>query len=166
MLQLKRSRSPSPPPQHNYKFGPFKPPPQAIPQYAHQSMPNVSLPKFLMSNYVAVAEQPLGLQYFHPPPTQASQQQTSNSASPSQQQHSQHAMSFSSVPQSTLYYTAGAPPSRSPQQPSREEPQRHIAATPMFIQHGAPLPRSYVIQQAVEVCVLSRIILSVLVTDS
>jgi G protein pathway suppressor 2 len=36
-ITVKRLRTPSPPPPQNYRFGPFKPPPQAIPQYSHQS---------------------------------------------------------------------------------------------------------------------------------
>ncbi|XP_021963753.1 extensin isoform X3 [Folsomia candida] len=158
-ITIKRSRSPSPPP-HPYKFGPFKPPPQAIPQYAHQTLPTQTRLFHPEPNI-----------YFHPPSQISQQQPNSNNQPPpsqqqqQQQQHSQHGpVSFSSVPhpsagpppQSTLYTYSSAPPSRSPQQPSRDESQqqqqqqqRHVPG-PMFIHHGAPVPRGYVLHQAVE----------------
>lgn len=100
-----------------------------------------------------------GMQYLHTP----GQPQSSPHPSSASPQHSQHgAVSFSPVPHqsgaphSTMYNAYTSPsPSRSPQQPPREEPQKHVAG-PMFIHHAAPLPSRYVIHQAaVEVRLLS-----------
>ncbi|CAG7829638.1 unnamed protein product, partial [Allacma fusca] len=121
--------TPSPPPQsHNYKFGPFKPPPQAIHPYPHKpSMP---------------------LQYYHTPVSQSPQ--------PPPQQQSHHvSVSYSGGPHPqsqppppTMYTYAGAPPSRSPQS-VRDEP-KHVP-TGLYLHPGTGIPRGYVVHQQIEV---------------
>jgi hypothetical protein len=93
-----------------------------------------------------------GMQYFHP------QVQVSQQGPPQHQQQQPQHGAYPSVPhgtaggpsQPTLFTYASAPSARSPQQPSRDESPKHVTGS-VYLPHGAPLHRGYVIQQTIDV---------------